>query len=105
MDTTTLLLKNRISEDLSLRNMVSNIFKATEFQSMDTVVIDFTGIKSISRSFAHEYKQYKAKQKCKVSEINMPPNISKMFKIVENAKTKPELISYTTPLEITIPQR
>ena len=105
MDATTLLLKNRVSEDLSLRNMVSNIFKAIEFQSMDTVVIDFTGIKSISRSFAHEYTQYRAKQKCKVSETNMPPNISKMFEIVENVKTKPELISDTTPLEITIPQR
>ena len=102
MDTATLLLKNRVSEDLSLRNMVSNIFQAAEFQSRDAVVIDFTGIKSISRSFAHEYRQHKAEQKCEIYETNVPLNISKMFEIVKSGKEKPELIRDTTPREMLI---
>ena len=102
---TTLVLKDRVSEDLSLRNMVSNIFKAKEFQTAKEVLIDFTGIKSISRSFAHEYLQYKAKQQCEVFEVNIPSDIKKMFEIVESTKIKSELIKNTVPLEINIPQQ
>lgn len=97
---TTLLLKDKVSEDLSLRNMVSNIFKTEEFQKNEDVMIDFTGIKSISRSFAHEYLQHKEKQNCNVFEINMPSNIKKMFEIVESTKIKEELVKNSTPLEI-----
>ena len=96
----TMMLKDRVSEDLSLRNMVSNIFKAEEFKKTDDVLMDFTGIKSISRSFAHEYMQYKEKQNCKVLEINVPSDIKKMFEVVENTKIKSELIRNTEPLEI-----
>ena len=96
----TLLLKDKVSEDLSLRNMVLNIFKTEEFQKNEDVMIDFTGIKSISRSFAHEYLQHKEKQNCKVFEINMPSNIKKMFEIVESTKIKSELVKNSIPLEI-----
>ena len=96
----TMLLKDRVSEDLSLRNMVSNVFKAEEFKKTDDVLMDFTGIKSISRSFAHEYLLYKEKQNCKVLEINIPSDIKKMFEIVENTKIKSELVRNTEPLEI-----
>jgi hypothetical protein len=96
----TLSLKDKVSEDLSLRNMVSNIFKTAEFQKDEDVMIDFTGIKSISRSFAHEYLQHKEKQNRNVFEINMPSNIKKMFEIVENTKIKSELVKNSTPLEI-----
>ena len=97
---TTLLLKDKVSEDLSLRNMVSNIFEAEEFQNTNDVMIDFTGIKSMSRAFAHEYLQYKERQNCKVLELNMPSNIKKMFEIVKSSKTKSELIKSSTSLEI-----
>lgn len=100
----TLNLKDRASEDLSLRNMVSNIFKAEEFQNSNEVLIDFTGIKSISRSFAHEYLQNKTKQECTVHEVNVPSNIQKMFEIVERTKMKPELVRNNEPLEIGVPQ-
>ena len=99
---TTLILKNRVSEDLSLRNMVSNIFKAKEFENAEDVLIDFTGIKSISRSFAHEYLQHKEQQQNKVLEINVPSNIKRMFEIVENTKVKSELVKNSVPVEIGI---
>ena len=98
----TLLLKDKVSEDLSLRNMVLNIFKAEDFQKENQVLLDFTGIKSISRSFAHEYLQYKEKQNCEILEINVPSDIKKMFEVVEQAKIKPELVKNTTPLEISV---
>ena len=99
MNATTLVVKTAISEDLSLRNMASDIFTMV---SQNIVVIDFSGIKSISRSFAQEYIKYKAKQNFQIKEINMPQNINKMFVIVENAKTKPVLIKNTEPDELTI---
>ncbi len=97
---TVLILKDRVSEDLSLRNMASGIFKANEFQDAKEVLIDFTGIKSISRSFAHEYLQCKSKQQCQVFDVNVSSNIKKMFEVVENTKVKPELVRKTEPLEI-----
>lgn len=102
---TTLVLKDRVSEDLSLRNMVSNIFKAEEFQTSDEVLIDFTGVKSISRSFAHEFLQHKARQQCRVFEINVPSDIKRMFEVVESTKIKSQLVKNIQPLEISISQQ
>ncbi len=95
-----LLLKDRVSEDLSLRNMVSNIFKAEDFENKDQVLLDFTGIRSISRSFAHEYLKHKEKQDCKVLEVNVPSDIKKMFEVVEKTKIKSELVKNIMPVEI-----
>ena len=102
---TVLGLKDRVSEDLSLRNMASDIFKAKEFQDAKEILIDFTGIKFISRSFAHEYLQCKAKQQCQLFEVNVSSNIKKMFEIVESTKVKSELVRSTEPVEINIPQQ
>jgi len=100
----TLILKDKVSEDLSLRNMVSNIFNSDEFKKSEDVLIDFTGIKSISRSFAHEFLIHKQKQDCKVMEINLPSDIKKMFEIVESTKIKSELVKDSVPQEIGILQ-
>lgn len=97
----TLLLKDRASENLSLRNMASNVFNAEEFQGKDRVLVDFTGIVSISRSFAHEYLVNKEKQSCVVVDVNVPPDIGRMFEIVKNSQEKPELVKATTPVELT----
>lgn len=102
---TALNLKNVVSEDLSLRNMVSNIFKAEEFKNSKEVLIDFAEIKSMSRSFAHEYLQHKADQLCTVLEVNVPSNIKKMFEVVKNTKVKSELIKDSVPIDICIPQK
>ena len=96
----TLILTDVVSEDLSLRNMVSNIFNSSVFQKKEDVLIDFTGIKSISRAFAHEFLTRKQKLDCKVMEINLPSEIKKMFEIVENPKIKSELIKASAPQEI-----
>ena len=86
-------LKDEISEDLSLRIMVPRIFKSKEFQNVnECILIDFKDIKFMSRAFAHEYLQHRAKQQCKVFEVNVPSNIKKMFEVVENTKIKSELV-------------
>ena|GEM_PF-6117528 len=47
------------------------------------------GVRSISRSFAHEYTVRKASSSKYIREINLPLNVSKMLKIVRSSK-KPE---------------
>lgn len=96
----TLLLKDMASENLSLRNMAVNVFNAREFQGNGKVLVDFTGIVSISRSFAHEYLVNKEKQSCEVVDVNVPPNIGRMFEVVKNSQEKPELVKATTPIEL-----
>ena len=95
-----MLLKDIISEDLSLRNMASSIFNKKEFQTEEEILIDFTGIKSMSRSFAHEYLENKTRQQADIMEINVASDIKKMFEIVQDTKAKPELIKNVKPLEI-----
>ena len=50
----------------------------------EKIYIDFSEIKSISRSFAHEYSNRKKKTTKLITEINMLENIEKMFRIVNS---------------------
>ena len=92
-----IILKD-ISADLSLRTMAFDIFKSDEFQKNKDVLIDFTDVKFMSRAFAHEFLTHK--QNYKVREINMSPEIEKMFEIVKKPKIKSELIKDNMPHEI-----
>ena len=42
----------------------------------------------MSRAFAHEYLQHKAKEPVKIMEVNVASNIQKMFEVVNAQKTK-----------------
>lgn len=95
-----LLLKDTVSEDLALRNMAASVFEAKEFKGSGQVLVDFAGIKSISRSFAHEYMKRKNEQSCEVVDINVPPNIKRMFEVVENTHIKPELLKAKVPTDL-----
>ena len=97
---TVFILKDKISADLTLRTMALDIFNSDEFHK--DVVIDFAGVKSMSRAFAQEFLTHKQKLGYKVVAINLPMDIKKMFEVVENPKTKSELIKDSVPREIDI---
>ncbi len=46
------------------------------------VIIDFEGVKTITRSFAHEYLQRKKASKKPVEERNVPSNVQRMMETV-----------------------
>ena len=55
MKSTTIMIKERISVDLALRDSVGIFFDYLESIPQKEITVDFSNIKSISRSFSHEY--------------------------------------------------
>lgn len=63
------------------------------------IVVDFSGVRSISRSFAHQYQIRKKASKKKVTEIHVPAHVAKMFAVVRNSSKNTHLVdSDSTPL-------
>jgi hypothetical protein len=89
-------IKNLISKDLSLRDTAQAFFRDLQKQNDKNIMVDFTDVRSISRSFAHEYLLQKENSPKKIDEINMSEHIQRMFDIVKNADTKPRLVSYNS---------
>lgn len=89
------MIKDVISKDLALRDTAQILFQKLEQQDKKDVTIDFADIRSISRSFAHEYLLQKEKSTKKITEVNIPQNIQKMFDIVNKTSTKPRLLEYS----------
>lgn len=54
--------------------------------------MDFSEIKSISRSFAHQYLIRKRASKKKITEINIPSSVAKMFSIVDSSTKKDQIV-------------
>jgi len=86
--TIKLMIKEQISVDLALRDSADTFFDYVESIPQREIVIDFNHVKSISRSFAHEYLTRKNHSKKNVTEINVPDNVKKMFYVVEQPAEK-----------------
>ena len=78
-----IIVKNKIAVDLALRESAKDFFNFIEPLSQKEIVLDFKGVLSISRSFAQEYVNRKKSSFKKIKEINVPQNVKKMFKVVE----------------------
>ncbi|MDG6223007.1 MAG: DUF4325 domain-containing protein [Candidatus Bathyarchaeota archaeon] len=83
----TISIKEAVSPDLALRNSAQNFFKRIERLENNKIVVDFTDVKTITRSFADEYLNHKKSSKKEIIDVNVPENVAKMFAVV---KKKPE---------------
>lgn len=95
-------IRNILSVDLALRDSANQFFDYVDSLPENQITIDFTGIISISRSFAHQYVTRRFNSNKTISEVNIPLNISKMFKVVENPAQKTQLIDLTSIKPIRI---
>ena len=100
--TQTFSIINEISKDLALRNTAESLFNKIQESIDDECIIDFSNVNSISRSFAHEYLTKKDSIDKKISEINVPVTVEKMFYIVKNSTDKPRLIEVDHSQVVTI---
>lgn len=97
----TLLLKNIAMKHLALRITAKKIFAIKEICDAKSITLDFTGIESMSRSFAHEYIQCKKHQTCEIFLINVSEDIQKMFDIVKNSKARKEPVMNIKPVDLS----
>lgn len=84
------------THDLALRTWANDFFKILGQISSDDIVLDFTGIDFMSRSFANEYLMLKMKSSKKIVEKNLGSILEEML---QYANIKPR--SYPVQVKIS----
>jgi 6-pyruvoyl-tetrahydropterin synthase len=85
----TLDIAEHVSPDLAFRHSADSLFEYINSLEESTIVIDFSRVKSITRSFAHQYLANKKNSKKHIVEENMSRDVKRMFELVERQKSKP----------------
>jgi len=85
---TVVSIRKALSPDLAFRMAADSFFDMLEALKSTEIVVDFDEVESISRSFAHQYVLRKKRSIKKISEINVPLHVKKMFEIVKQPKTE-----------------
>jgi len=97
----TVRLADAIYEDLALRDSAIRLFEDIEDSPETEVVIDFSGIRSMSRSFADEYLTRRLRTAKTIREENVPANIQQMLDVVSHrSKTKKRFEADSVSLSI-----
>lgn len=79
-------MQQRLSSNLAFRHSADDLFEYINSLSAPKVMIDFSGIKSITRSFAHQYVINKIKSDKQIVECKIPLTIKPMFELVERQR-------------------
>lgn len=95
-------MKDVLSKHLVFRDVVSCLFEKINAIDGEQVLLDFSQIESISRSFAQEYIQQRDQQTIKITEIHMSSQVKKMFDSVKTAQRKSTPLSFDNKKEISI---
>ncbi|MGM0687529.1 MAG: STAS-like domain-containing protein, partial [Promethearchaeati archaeon] len=86
-----IMIAQMLSPDLAFRHNAKRLIEELESYPENDVVLDFSDVRTITRSFAHEYLSRKAETSKTIIEIRMPSNVKKMFQVVKNASAKTKL--------------
>lgn len=85
-------IKDMVSSDLALRDSANDFFNSIESRKEHEITVDFSDIRSISRSFAHQYIIRQQKSEKKISNINIPDNVNKMFDVIKSQEKKTDFL-------------
>ncbi len=77
-----------LTPNLVLRTTAARLFSYVEGLPNPEIILDFSEVKTITRSFAHEYSSMKNRARKKLIEANVPPEVSKMFEVVRETSAK-----------------
>ncbi len=84
-----------VGPDLATRNGCDRMFDSFERSTDKRIYIDFSGVSSISRSFAHQYVLRKNLSIKTITELSVPATVKKMMSFVQHEPTK-KPISYSS---------
>jgi len=82
-----LYLRELISTNLAFRRSADDFFNHLNNLNESKIVVDFSGIESITRSFVHQYIINKQKTDKQIIDINVPRDIMPMFELVERQRS------------------
>jgi hypothetical protein len=81
-------LAEYISQNLAFRDSADDLFNYINSLKKSSIVLDFSEIKSMSSSFAHQYVTNKKVTKKDITETNKSLNVIKMLELVERRNSK-----------------
>lgn len=76
-----------LSPNLALRETAMDFVRQVERLPNPEVIIDFSAVRTVTRSFAHEYQARIRDVHKRVKEANMSPEVARMFAVVQTART------------------
>ncbi|MDR1819310.1 MAG: hypothetical protein LBR15_03555 [Methanobrevibacter sp.] len=84
MSVKKLIIKELINSSLEFNAAATDLINEIENMGEDEIIIDFTDVVFISRSFAQAYVSGKIKSFKTVKEVNIPVEVEPMLKMIEN---------------------
>ncbi len=81
----TIKVASMLTPNLALRETAAKLVSYVEGLPNPEIVLDFSEVKTMTRSFAHEYCSMKKHARKRLIEANVPPEVSKMFAVVRDA--------------------
>lgn len=91
-----------LSPRLGFRDSAKDFFHMINQLPEDIIEIDFTDVKFMSRSFAHEYIQQKKKSRKTILENNISENVHAMFQAVKKSIRNPHKLKVKPSKIITL---
>ncbi len=88
-----ILLSQEFGSNIFTRNTISAFFEKLNSRKEEEIVLDFSGIKFISRSCADEYLKQKEESNKTIIEKNISKEVCSMFDAVHRQYEKKDLIS------------
>jgi hypothetical protein len=85
--------KIRMEAHLSFRDSANDFFDELEKLACSDITLDFSGVQTISRSYAQQLLTRTSHSKTSVICVNRPDDIKKMFEIVKAGGDKPNVVS------------
>lgn len=81
-------MKNVFSDNLALRQNADDLFDYIESSPTEEIIFDFTGVTSISRSFAHQYTLRKNQCNKKITETGESVEVERVFEFAKKQREK-----------------
>ena len=79
-------IKDKVSKDLATRMAADKFFDNIEKLSSEKIVVNFSGVIFMSRSFAHEYLTRAAESNKYIEDTHVPVHVNEMFELVKESK-------------------
>lgn len=86
-DASRVSIQEEVGKFLMYRSSVAPFFRKISLLESDRVIVDFSGVEFMSRSFADEYLVAKTQSKKRIRDQNVPEEVRRMLSGVSNMMT------------------
>jgi hypothetical protein len=78
-------VRQEVGSLLMLRSSVTRLFQKVALLRAPSIILDFSQVEFMSRSFADEYLTGRALSEKTIEERNLPPEVSRMLQVVAHS--------------------